>query len=230
MNYKPQFARRARRMLERLSMRRGRIAQAEPLCPKFGYSRGQPIDRHYIHAFLAATAADIRGRVLEIGDDGYSKRFGGDQVEIQDVLHLRPGHPGATIVGDLCDPTVLPSATFDCIVLTQTLHLIFDLAGAVAQLHRSLRPGGVLLITVPGITSIDRGEWQDSWYWSLTGPALKLLLSGPFESEKVRCSVHGNLAAATAFLHGAAVEDLNRAALDADDAAFPVTVAARAVA
>ena len=222
-----------RRKLQRswghLRMSSGRIASTSPLSTDWGFDRGLPVDRYYIERFLAIHAADIRGRVLEIAEDRYSRRFGGSNIERQDILSLQP-NDDATIIGDLAEPGVLPASVFDCIILTQTLHLIFDLQSAVQQLHRSLRPGGTLLLTVPGITPIDRGEWKDSWHWSLTDSSLVRLLSGPFEREKVELSVSGNLYAATAFLHGAAVEELSRRKLDAYDPAYPVTVAARAIA
>ena len=217
-----------RRAYGSVAMAFGRAASAKPLSMDFGYSRGTPIDRYYIERFLAGHASDIRGRVLEIGDDSYSRRFGGARVERQDVLHRNSGHPGATITGDLADASVLPERAFDCIILTQTLHLIFDLQAAVAQIHRGLAPGGVALITVPGISPIDRGEWKDSWHWSLTERALAKLLRGPFKPANVEISVFGNLSAATAFLHGAAVEEVGRARLDPFDSAYPLTVAARA--
>ena len=220
----------ARRLRGRLAMSVGRISSADPLCRGFGYSRGTPIDRYYIERFLRAHSADIRGRVLEIGDDSYSRRFGGGNVTKQDVLHVRGDEPKATIVGDLAEPRVLPKATFDCIILTQTLHLIFDASAALQQVHDALHPGGVALITVPGVSSIDRGEWGDSWYWSFTAAALDRLLSETFRPAAIDVSTHGNLFAATAFLHGAAVEEVSRGRLDRVDEAYPVTVTARAVA
>jgi len=209
-------------------MQLGRIGRTTPLSDVFGYDRGQPIDRHYIEGFLAANSAHIRGNVLEIGDATYSRQYGGDRITRQDILHVHAGNPIATLVGNLSDPDVLPSNRFDCIILTQTLHLIFDMPRAIEQIHRSLRPGGVALITVPGITPIDQHEWRDSWYWSLTGRALERLLSGPFDAGKVHLDEFGNLFAATAFLHGAAVEDVDSAKLDRVDPAYPVIVAARA--
>jgi len=225
-----QIHRRALRARERVALRSGEIARAQPLCPYFGYSRGTPIDRFYIEQFLAANAGNIKGRVLEIGDDSYSKRFGGERISTQDVLDVRPEHDRATIIGDLSQPGILPEHAFDCIILTQTLHLIFDLERAVAQLHRALRPQGVLLLTAPGVSSIDRSEWASSWLWSFTAPSLTRVLSGPFDPKRVDCTVFGNLFAASAFLHGAAVEDVRSASLIPNDPCYPVIVAARAVA
>lgn len=211
-------------------MNLGRAGSAKPLSDNWGFDRGTAIDRHYIEGFLAAHAADIHGNVLEVAEDTYSKRFGGGRVRRQDILDVDPGNQLATIVGDLTDPSVLPSARFDCIIATQTLHFIFDMPAAIAQIRRALRPGAVALITVPGITPVDRGAWKDSWYWSLTESALRRLLCASFDPDKVGVETFGNLYAATAFLHGASVQETSRRKLDAIDQAYPVTVAARVVA
>jgi hypothetical protein len=71
---------------------------------------------------------------------------------------------------------------------------------------------------------------KNSWYWSLTGPALNRLLSGPFAPTHIEVTTYGNLFAATAFLHGAAVEGVSSGKLDKLDDAYPVIVAARVTA
>jgi SAM-dependent methyltransferase len=207
----------------------GGLRRTTPVSQVFGYDRGKPVDRHYIEAFLEANRADVGGRVLEIGDGAYTRRFGGDRVERSDVLNRFEGHPETTFVGDLCDGADLPSDAFDCIVLTQTLHLLFDMPRAVETLWRVLKPGGVLLVTVPWVSSIDRGEWGGDWYWSISPKALKRLLSGPFPPGSTDVQCYGNVLSATAFLYGLAEHELSRAELDVRDPYCPVLVAARAV-
>lgn len=203
------------------------IAGTRPISRDFGWDRGTPIDRYFIEGFLAAQAADIRGHVLEIGDAGYSRRFGGARITRQDVLHVDPAAPEATIVGDLSVAGTLPPATFDCIVFTQTLQFVFDFHAALAELARALRPGGVLLVTVPGISPLDRGEWRDTWYWSFTQYSLQRLAEVHFPRWDTALAQHGNVFAAIAFLHGLAVEEVDCTRLDAVDAAFPVILTAR---
>ncbi|MEJ1156751.1 glycosyltransferase [Prosthecomicrobium sp. N25] len=221
--------RKLRRRLPGARIRFGDLARTTPVSTAFGYDRGKPLDRRYIEAFLAAHAADIRGRVLEIGDAAYSTRFGGPAVTRQDVLNRHPGHPATTFVGDLADGAGLPADAFDCIVLTQTLHLVFDMPAAVATLHRSLKPGGVLLATVPWASPIDRGEWGAEWYWSVSPAALRRLLSGPFAPERTEVVPYGNVMAAAAFLYGLAEHELRPDQLDVHDPHCPVVVAGRAV-
>jgi GT2 family glycosyltransferase/SAM-dependent methyltransferase len=209
------------------SVQMGDLGTTAPISLDFGYDRGTPVDRYYIERFLAKNASDIRGRALEIGDASYCRQFGSG-ITRQDVLHVSAANPDATIVGDISVPGTLPDAAFDVMVLTQTLHLIYDMKDAVDLIHDALKPGGVLLLTVPGISQIDRGEWGDSWYWSLTRQSATRLFSECFGPENVTVEVHGNVYAATCYINGLAQEEIDRSKLDVFDPSYPVIVAVRA--
>jgi SAM-dependent methyltransferase len=200
-----------------------------PVSRIWGYDRGLPIDRHYIEGFLERHSADIGGRVLEVGDDAYTRRFAGHEVVSSDVLHVSNGNPRATIVADLTHAEHIPGERFDCIILTQTLHLIYDLRCAIAALKRILRPGGVLLATLPGITRISQVEWPGSWFWSLTDASARRLFEEAFDEGNVTIESHGNVLAAAAFLYGLAVQDVGAAELDPHDPDYQVIIAVRAV-
>jgi len=206
----------------------GDLGTVVPVSRDFGFDRGLPIDRYYIEGFLERSQGDIRGHVLEIGDDQYSKKYGGANISHQDVLHVHSGNRAATVVGELTDPGLLQPDSFDCMVVTQTLHLIYDMKRALQNIHDALKPGGVLLLTVPGITPIDRHEWGGSWYWSLTKLAAERLVGEVFSAENTNAEAYGNVLAATAFLQGAALEDVDRRMLDIIDTAYPVIVAVHA--
>lgn len=209
--------------------RMGDFARTEPASLDFGFDRGVPVDRYYVEAFLAAHSADIKGRVLEVAGDAYSRQFGGNRITQQDILHGDPGNPRATLVGDISEPDVLPANTFDCIVFTQTLHFIFDMRAAVTELHKALRPGGVLLATVPGISQVDRGSWGENWYWSMTPMAARRLFGEAFGGGATAITAYGNVYAATTFLTGLAQSEVETAKLDIVDPAYPVVVGIRAV-
>ena len=221
----------ARKVLKlKRHLRADDLHRMEPLSRRFGFERGQPIDRYYIESFLAAQARDIRGRVLEIGDDSYSRMLGAQRVTHQDVLNVVPGQPGSTIVADLSDAPHIPSDQFDCIILTQTLHYIFDVRQAVATLLRILKPGGVVLATMPGISQVCRDqEDKNSDCWRFTEASAERLFREAFGAGNVQVETHGNLVAATAFLRGMSASDLKREELDHRDADYPltITVAAR---
>lgn len=210
------------------TMRFGDLRRVTPVSRHFGYDRGQPIDRYYIERFLGDHADDVRGRVLEVGDASYTRRFGGDRVAQSDVLHVAEGNSHATIVADITQADHVPSDAFDCIIFTQTLHLVYDARAALHTLHRILKPGGVLLLTVPGISQIDSGAWGEHWYWSFTARALHRMAMEHFAHDSVQVTAHGNVLAAVAFLEGLAVEELRDEELNFRDPAYDVLVTLRA--
>ncbi len=210
-------------------VRLGDLRRLTPISRVFGFDRGKPVDRYYIENFLARNSSDIRGRVMEVGDDSYTRRFGGDRVERRDVLHISEGHPQATIVADLASADHIPSDSFDCLILTQTLHLIYDARAAIATAHRILKPGGVLLATVPGISQIDHYDWGSAWHWSFTALSAERMFGEAFQAGNFKVETYGNVLAAISFLHGLAFEELRAEELDYNDPDYQVTIAVRAV-
>ena len=214
-------ARRARWSVRRRMGYRRRLV---PASRNFGYDRGTPIDRYYIDSFLAAHAGDVRGRVLEVGDDGYTRRFGRD-VGTVDVVDIDAANPSATLVGDLGGPATLPREAFDCIICTQTLMFIPDARAVVEHLHRALRPGGVLLVTVSGISPICRDEMaRHGDFWRFTSRSIRTLLDEFFAGDGVRVQTFGNVRSSSAFLYGLAQEELTARELDLHDPDFELII------
>lgn len=210
-------------------VRFGSLRRTRPICPNWGFGRGRPVDRYYIERFLAAHAADIRGRVLEIGSDAYTRAFGGDRVTRRDVLHVADAAPGTTIVADLADGCGIESDAFDCAIITQTLQCIYDVAAAARTIHRILRPGGTALVTVPGISKISRHD-MDRWgyFWSFTTASARRLFEDAFPRGDVHVEAHGNVLAAAAFLYGIAAEELRTRELDHVDPDYELLITIRA--
>lgn len=209
----------------------GQLRRLKPISGVFGYDRGLAIDRYYIERFLSANSADIRGRVLEMGDNTYTRKFGADRVQQSDVLNVVEGNPHATIVADLTRADQIPAGIFDCIILTHTLQMIYDTPAAVRHLHRILKPGGVVLAANPGISRIARREGIDDWgeYWHFTSQAFKRLFSEDFSPAQVTINTCGNVLAAIAYLHGMAAEELTGEELNTVDPDFEILVTARVV-
>jgi SAM-dependent methyltransferase len=211
------------------SVRLGDLDRVEPISGNFGGDRGTPVDRYYIDGFLARHARDIRGRVIEIGDNAYTQRFGGDRVTRSDVLDIDGDNPNATFVADLTDCNHVPSASFDCFILTQTLHMIYDVRAVLRTVYRLLVPGGVVLVTIPCISQIDRGSGRDTWFWYMTPRCARLVFEEAFAPEGVSVEAHGNVLAAIAFLQGLALEEMDRQKLDVRDPFYPLISTVRAV-
>lgn len=206
----------------------GDLRRLSPISREYGFDRGRPIDRYYIEKFLRGQSHVIQGRVLEIGENVYTKKFGGQRVSQSDVLHYVEGNPVATFVGDLTDAPQLPSNSFDCVIITQTLQLIYDVRAALTTIYRILKPGGVVLATFPGLSQISGNEWKHTWHWGFTNCSAQLLFESVFPEPLVEINTYGNVLSSIAFLHGLADDELTEAELDVADVEYQLLVAARA--
>jgi hypothetical protein len=207
----------------------GDLRRLAPVSSTWGFDRGVPVDRFYIDRFMRSHEQDVRGRVLEIANPAMTRRYGGDRVTRSDVLHPIAAPAPVTLVGDLATGEGIPEAAFDCAIVTQTLLLVYDVQAAIRTLGRILAPGGVALVTVPGITKISR-EDMDQWgqFWSFTSASLRRLFDEAFDPERVSIEVYGNVLAATAFLHGLSAGELTEDELMHRDRDFEVLLAVRA--
>jgi SAM-dependent methyltransferase len=219
------FRRRIRRTLRPTWL--GSLRRTTPISTECGYDRGRPVDRYYIERFIQSNRADLRGRVLEVKEPLYTERYGDGATAI-DVLDKDGGNPRATIVADLAGMPGVASHTFDCCVITQTLQYLFDVGAAIRELHRTLKPGGILLVTVPGICRVCPVKVAPD-YWRFTASSCERLFGDVFGERQVTVESHGNVLASVAFLEGLAQEELTHAELDVNDPLYPIVVTVRAV-
>ena len=202
------------------------LRRTSPVSSDFGFDRGTPVDRYYIEKFLGDNRADIHGRVLEITDSSYSRRFGSGVTQY-DVLDLDSSNREATIIADLSKPDGIPSEAFDCFILCQTIQYIFDIRAAVESAYRMLRPNGVLLVTAPFVSRVLTDFESDFWRFT---PTLSARLFGDvFGTENVTVKSYGNVLTCCAFLQGMAHEELSETKLSKNDDLFPLVIAVRAV-
>jgi len=198
----------------------------EPFSRAFGLEEGRPIDRSYIEAFLEHHRADIRGAVLEVLEPVYTERFG-TAVTRSDVLDAAAVAPRATIRGNLETGEGLPEAQFDCFICTQTLSYTLDVAAAVRHAARVLKPGGVLLCSVPGISQqraagIKEQEFPD--LYRFTSHALRRLLEREFVDVEVQA--FGDVRSSAQFLYG--LPEARADLPDEHDADYELVICARA--
>lgn len=211
-------------------VRFGTLRRLTPIGAEMGDQFGQPIDRYYIDRFLSANAATIHGHVLEIGTDLYTRTLGNSRVVKSDVLHVAEDRPNVTIIEDLTKGDKIPSDSFDCIILTQTLQFIYDVPAALQTVARILKPGGTLLATIPGISQISRYD-MDRWghYWSFTTLSTQKLFEADFPKEYLQINSHGNVLSATAFLHGMISSELALEELNYVDPDYQLLITVKAV-
>ncbi len=202
----------------------GDLRRLTPISHLYGYDRGGPVDRYYIEKFLDAHRERISGTVLEISENTYTRKFGGDRVTHSDVLHYNDPSPPATVVGDLTNAPHLPSDHYDCIIITQTLMFIYDVRAAVETLHRILKPGGTVLATQAGLSQIADGPWNDTWHWGLTRASGRRLFGDAFSDGEVEVQTYGNVLSTVAFLHGLSFDELTESELDRTDPEYQMLI------
>jgi SAM-dependent methyltransferase len=205
----------------------GTLRRTRPLSDRWGYDRGLPIDRHYIEVFLDQNARDVHGSVLEVGDRRYASRYllQGGRADVIDVVSGR----GADIVADLCDLEALPQARYDAFVCVQTLQYVRCVKTALEGAYRMLKPGGVLLATVPMLAPVDPGA-RGVDRWRFTPAQTERWVQEAF-GDGAACSVEprGNVLTACAALMRLSRQDLRAEELAVDDPDYPVILCLRAV-
>jgi SAM-dependent methyltransferase len=207
------------------------LRNLHPYRPDFGFHYGRCIDRYYIERFLAANADAISGHIAEIGGDTYAKQFGGTQVERIDVLDIDERNQNATITFDLAEPHCAPESAFHCILCIQTLFEIYDHKSALNSLYRMLKPGGVVLVSLPGICQSVRGRMLGIGgkdYWRYTTSSAERMFAETFGQANVEVVAYGNVLTATALLHGLIDAELTDTELDYRDPDYEVTICVRA--
>ena len=193
-----------------------------PVDDIYGFRRGKPIDRYYIERFLSSYQKYIRGCCLEISENTYTKRYGGERVTSSVMLHVQ-GWGDNVIKGNLETGEGLNSDTFDTMIITQTLMFIYDIYSVVNNIYRSLKWNGCALITVSGISQISRYD-DDNWgmYHAFYEKGLQKLFYPVFGEENTEIIHYGNVKSAMSFLYGVTTEELSTCDLDYEDYNYPV--------
>jgi SAM-dependent methyltransferase len=164
--------------------------------------------------------------VLEVQDGAYTRRFGAERVSDSTVVDIDRSNPRATLIADLEQPESLLAASYDCIILTQTLHLLRRPGRCVENCYRGLRAGGVLLVTAPSVSRVSP-TYPDADYWRFTAAGIAELFARHWEGD-VTVHAMGNLRSCIGFLLGEVVEEVADTVLDHHDPRFPLTVAVEA--
>ena len=118
------------------------------------------------------------GRVLDVGSgDGafvhHMASHGWDAVGLDfspaaSELAARRGLRGRFLMGSLADHD-LPSGSFDAVTLWQVLEHIGDPVSMLRRAHDLLRPGGLLIASVPNIEGLSAVLTRERW-WGLDVP------------------------------------------------------------
>jgi hypothetical protein len=196
----------------------GNLRRTVPFSATYGFERGTPVDRHYLHAFLSCHRDLIRGDVLEVQTNGYTRRFGRGVSRSDTFDIVAPFNPTY-----LCDLShcgdVIPSRSYDCLLLPNMLPHVRELDLALAHLRRIVRPGGAILASAAGLLPLT-GDVPD--YWRMSPDGWRERLAAAWPDATIEIAGHGNCLASVAAQLGLVVEELTADELDVHDPRYPV--------
>lgn len=198
----------------------------KPLSYNYGMSRGggDSIARYYIEQFVAECKEFIKGTVMEIGDGRYST-LGQDAVKELLILSLDDEKKEHYIKGNLETGEGLKEEAVDCLILTNVLSSLFDIQAAVHNIGKTLKKGGHAIITVPGIASLYRVQYETyGQFWRFTPSGIVQLLERYIPGVNLSVKEYGNVKTSAAFLYGLTVEDLTQEELDYRDSCYPMVI------
>lgn len=192
----------------------GDLRRLEPIHPPLSVHAPSPVEQHYLHEFFARHVADLRGQILVVRDSM--------ELNIPDLQHAQ--------VAEAATAERWPSNHFSCIILAHTLAYVWDLRGVLRDCHRALKPGGVLLATVPGIRPMSQSSAGAAGdYWRFTTRSMRQLVSEIFPPQNISISSRGNVKATLASFHGLPATALTPEELAHTDPLIQLVVTVRAV-
>lgn len=147
-----------------------------------------PPSRRYIRSFLMKTLsrAQIDGPILDVGCGYRSNRM--DLLRLNNrwtvkTLDLFEGS-GADFCLDAQAMQVIPSDSYGCVICTELLEHVIEPRRVLAEIKRILKPGGLIIVTVPFDVEIHENQGQPD-YWRMTPDGLRIMLGEYFIDERI---------------------------------------------
>lgn len=203
------------------------LFRGTPINRDWGWGKGTPLDRPFIEHFIKTHCGDIRGRVLEVKEPEYCRLYARPGAQV-DILDLNPDNKIANIIDDLQYCNKIADNTYDCVLLTQVLQFVPDVDKALSAVARILRPGGILLVTVCGITQTGHEE-EGAFHWAFFAAGLRHALARYFDPRKLVIDSHGNAGLAASFLMGLTEQQVPPELLSVNDPEYAIVITGRAV-
>lgn len=195
-----------------------------PVSEQFATERGMPIDRYYVELFLKKNKHFIKGTVLEIEDNSYTRLFGGDDCD-SIVMDVSSQSETVDFIANLETGKGIRERITDCFICTQTLMYLYDLKRTADSIYRLLKPEGVALITCSGISQNSR-RCMDNYgcTFNYNTDALRLMFGDTDRFEILDIGSYGNVKTVSAHIVGLCQEDLNEDDFSVNDKYYPLVV------
>ncbi|WP_341529138.1 methyltransferase domain-containing protein [Nostoc sp. UHCC 0302] len=194
----------------------GDLKRQFPLCHKFGFTRGTPIDRYYLDQFVNEIRHQVVGSVLEIGGTLLNKEiyqfFHATEYQTLDVV----SRPGVTLVGDIHNSTIIIPESLDTILLFNVLEHCHNPWVVVQNIYNWLRVGGKCFCMVPSAQRLHNAPKD---YWRPLPDGMKELFQ---DFSEHNLHIYGNPLTVLASFMGVAVQELSTQDLDDFHPDYPV--------
>ena len=112
--------------------------------------------RRLARQLLEAELADCPGGpVLEVGSGGQSlvQNLPGDRPTIEADINEEVLPPGGVRL-DVAEPLPFESETLSVVLMAELIEHLFTPSAVLAECHRVLKPGGVIILTTPNLATL----------------------------------------------------------------------------
>lgn len=143
--------------------------------------------RRESNEWLRRQCRDIRGHVLSIGSGDDSDGEGGayrnyfPMAASYTTSEVTEAFACDLVLDVRCMPEI-SDGSYDCIYCSGVLEHVDDFRGAMGELTRIIKPGGILLLGLPFRQAIHMPP-QD--FWRFTEHGIRFLLKGAYQIEEI---------------------------------------------
>jgi len=116
----------------------------------------------------------VTGRLIDLGcgDTPYRDSVN-DKISEYHTLDLFPRRADVTYTADIQDMSIIETASYDSAICLEVLEHVPDPFKAISEIHRILKPGGFLIISVPHLSRLHEEPYD---YYRFTRHGLKYIL------------------------------------------------------
>jgi len=120
----------------------------------------------------------------------------------------------------------IDSEAYDSVVCMLQLQYAYDLDWVIREIRRVMKPSGVLLATLPGVTTT-QGRPDEDDFWRFTTVSARKLFETQFQPCSVEIEALGNVLTAVGALHAVAASEFSKQELETVGPQHPVVIAVR---